>query len=321
MVKLLERFTSSFNLRLLLLIACPVLMLAVESDCLAGEQPGSERGPLPWQSHLTQTPPKIDGVVDDVWNTAKPLTVTVRKAMGGQKPRSVVLRALHTQDSLFVLAQWPDATRSDMRDPYVWNAGKQTYERPTKPDDQFALEFPIEGDFDLNMLAVGRNYSADVWHWKAGRGNPVGWVDDKRHVISSTPLPWAEELAKKGGGNNCQEYVLGKHAKVYIARLMDGGTPSYRAVPPPKTHRSDIVDSYESCEPTGSLADVRGKGLHDGKGWTLEMSRKFNTGHDDDAVIDPAKPIRCAIAVLNDELYWHHSVSPSLILTFQQKDE
>jgi len=78
----------------------------------------------------------------------------VRKALGGQRPTPVVLRALHTQDSLFVLAQWPDATRSDMRDPFVWNAAKQMYERPTKADDQFALEFPIRGDFDLNMLAV-----------------------------------------------------------------------------------------------------------------------------------------------------------------------
>jgi hypothetical protein len=285
------------------------------------EPPKADNGPMVWKSHFTETPPGIDGVVDEVWNKATPLTVSVRKAMGGQKPVVVVLRALHTQDSLFILAQWPDATRSDMRDPYIWNAAKQIYERPTKADDQFALEFPMQGDFDLNMLAAGRNYTADVWHWKAGRGNPVGWVDDKWHVISSTPLPKAQELAKKGGGNNYQEYVLGKHAKVYIARLMDSGAPSYRAVPLPKAFQGDIVDSYEPCEPTGSLADVRGKGVHDGKGWTLEMSRRFNTGHDDDAVIDPAKPIRCAIAVLNDELYWNHSVSPPLILTFQQKDE
>ena len=74
--------------------------------------------------------------------------------MGGHDPRIVVLRALHTDDRLYVLAQWPDATRSDLRDPYLWNAAAKHYGRPSKPDDQFALEFPLDGDFDVNMLAV-----------------------------------------------------------------------------------------------------------------------------------------------------------------------
>jgi len=147
----------------------------------------------------------------------------------------------------------------------------------------------------------------------------VGWVDDKWHVVSSTPLPKAQGLAKKGGGNNYQEYVLGKHAKVYIARLMDSGTPSYRALPLPKAFQGDIEDSFEPCEPSGSVADVRGKGRHDGKVWTLEMTRRFDTQHEDDAVLDPTKPISCAIAVLDDELYWNHYVSPPITLTFQRE--
>lgn len=271
---------------------------------------------LTWSATRVAETPAIDGKAEALWDRAPPLTVTVRKAMGGHNSKSVVLRALYTEDALYVLAQWPDVTRSDMRDPYIWNPTNRTYERPTKPDDQFALEFPIKGDFDISMLALGRGYTADVWHWKAGRGNPAGWVDDKHHVISPTPL--AEELVKKAG-SNYQQYVLGKHATVYIARPLDSGTPSYRTVPPLTAHQGDTVDSYEPCEPSGSAADVRGKGLHDGKGWTLEMTRRFNTGHDDDAVLDSAKPITCAIAVLDDQLYWHHYVSPPIMLTFQQE--
>ena len=77
-----------------------------------------------------------------------------------------------------------------------------------------------------------------------------------------------------------------------------------------------MVDSFEQRQPGGSLADVRGKGIHDAKNWTLEMSRKFNTGHNDDAVIDPSKDNICAIAVLDDELYWEHSVSSLITLRF-----
>ena len=259
---------------------------------------------LVWEAAYTSTPPTIDGRIDKVWGRAKPLTVVVREAFGGNNPRQVILRALYTDDMLYVLAQWPDVTRSDMRDPYVWDPRKNEYDRPTKPDDQFALEFPMRGDFGISMLATDRSFVADVWHWKAGRSNLGGWVDDKRHIIGQTP----------GGG--AHEYQLGGHGSVYIARPMDEGTASYSVKPKPSEYVGDVINAFESREPSGSVADVRGKGVHDGKSWTLEISRKLNTGNPDDAVIDPSKDNPCAIAVLDDELYWHHSVSGLLLLQF-----
>ena len=261
-----------------------------------------DQPPLVWEATYTPNPPAIDGRIDNSWSKAKPLTVVVREALGGTGPRQVVLRALYTDDSLYVLATWPDATRSDLRDPYVWDAEKKEYKRPTKPDDQFALEFPIEGDFQVNMLTTDSEFVADVWHWKAGRGNPTGWVDDKRHIISRT---------SSAGG---REYSLGGRGTVYIARPTDDGDPPYTIRPKPSKYIGDTVDSYQSSEPSGSRADVRGKGVHDGTGWTLEMARKLNTSHSDDAVIYLDKDNPCAIAVLDDELYWHHSVSQLLLL-------
>lgn len=269
---------------------------------------------LTWlATHVGETP-VIDGKAEALWDRATPLAVTVRKAMGGHESKSVVLRGSYTEDALYVLAQWPDATRSHVRDPYVWNPTSRTYERPTEPDDQFAPEFPIKGDFDINMLAIASGYTADVWRWKAGAGNPAGRVDDKHHVVNSTPL--AEELVKKAGGSYPRN-VFGKHATVYIACPLDSVTPSYRTVLAPTTYQGDTAVSYQPSEPSGSVADVRGKGLHHGKGWMLKMTRRLNTGHDDDAVRDPAKPNTCAIAVLDDQLNWHHYASPPITLTFQ----
>ncbi len=259
---------------------------------------------LVWESSYTKTSPTVDGKMDKIWEQARPLTVVVREAMGGDNPTEVVLRALHTDDTLYVLAQWPDDTKNDMRDPYIWNEAKKDYDRPSKPDDQFSLEFPMTGEFDIRMLTIVHEYTADVWHWKAGRGNPVGWVDDKRHIISRKPI------------KNGVEYSMGGHGNVYIARLMDEGTSSYSLKPKPSSFEGNVVDSFEQRQPAGSLADVQGRGLYEGKHWTLEMSRKFNTGHDDDALIDPTKENFCAIAVLNDELYWDHSVSPIITLRF-----
>ena len=53
--------------------------------------------------------------------------------------------------------------------------------------------------------------------------------------------------------------------------------------------------------PTGSLADVRGMGVHDGATWSLEMSRTFDTGHPDDAVIDPSRDNPCCSVKANAE--------------------
>ena len=158
----------------------------------------SEPLPLIWESSYTKTPPKIDGKPDDLWQTAKPVTVVVREAIGGDHPTQVVLRAVHTDDTFYLIAHWPDDTKSDMRDPYVWNDEKKEYDRPSKPDDQFALEFPMAGNFDISMLTLVNEYTADVWHWKAGRGNPIGWwmIND---ILSAKSKSRMEKNIQWGG--------------------------------------------------------------------------------------------------------------------------
>lgn len=263
-----------------------------------------QHAPLTWEASFTSTPPAVDGKADDVWSATEPLHVTVREAIGGGRPFSVELRALYTKETLYVLARWPDETKSDMRDPYVWNDGKKAYDRPSKPDDQFAIEFPLAGDFGISMLSMDREYVADVWHWKAGRGNSEGRVDDKRHIISRSATP------------NAKKYSMGGHGDIYIARLVDTGRNAYERRETPLSFEGAIVDSFVSREPVGSAADVWGKGEHDGEAWVLEMARRLDTGQADDAVIDPTTGTRCAIAVLNDELYWNHSVSAMIFLSF-----
>lgn len=279
------------------------------TGCVAGtiENVASAGEPDVLVAAYTAEAPTIDGKIDGPWSLASPLRVIVREAIGATNPKEVSIKALYTDQALYVLAEWPDTTLSDMRDPYIWNAESEQYERPSKPDDQFALEFPIDGDFEVNMLTTDHEYTADVWHWKAGRSNPQGFADDKRHLISKSPIDGAKI------------YALGGHAIVYIARPMDAGTPSYRERQKPDVYEAEVVDSFVSQEASGSVADVRAKGTHDGTGWTLELTRIFDTGHDDDAVIHPDGDNRFAIAILNDELYWRHSVSGLLHLRFAPK--
>jgi hypothetical protein len=253
------------------------------------------------------TPPNIDGIIDKPWDLATPLTVTVREAIGGGDPMQVVMRALHSDNKFYILAKWSDTTLSDMRDPYIWDSHVGQYARVNRPDDQFAIEFPLDGEFELNMLTTTGEYTADVWHWKAGRSNPSGWADDKRHLIGNKSVDGAKK------------YSLGGHGSVYIARPMDAGTPAYRRNEEPSVFTTDVINSFGFQQASGSVADVRAKGVHDGSGWTLEMVRKFDTGHRDDAVIHKNQDNRFAIAILDDELYWHHSISGLMLLRFSQE--
>ena len=66
--------------------------------------------------------------------------------------------------------------------------------------------------------------------------------------------------------------------------------------------------------PTGSIADVEAKGVwRDGR-WYLEMSRKLDTGHDDDVVIPVNGSVEIAVALFNNVNSEKHSVSDVLIL-------
>lgn len=133
------------------------------------------------------------------------------------------------------------------------------------------------------MLTIEREYKSDVLGTgKAGRGNPVGWVDDKHHIISQSPVP---------GG---KEHKLHSGRRVFIARAQDEGKPSYLLKQEPMAFAGDMIDSFSHQEPDGSMADIRGSARHTGKGWYLEMGRRFRTNHSDDAVIDPKTINPCA---------------------------
>lgn len=60
-------------------------------------------------SRWTDAPPEIDGLVDEVWETAAPLRLPLTWGMEGtEHALDAELRSLHTANSLYLLAQWPD---------------------------------------------------------------------------------------------------------------------------------------------------------------------------------------------------------------------
>lgn len=204
-------------------------------------------------------------------------------------------------DTIYLLAIWDDATESRLHKPYRWDEGTLSYRRTRQLEDRFAISFEMSGVFSHNKLS-GDEFTADVWHWKASRSDPAGIAHDKMWKVSRTEFPGAKKFINPEG------------QVIYLARPSDAGDRLYRAVKH-ETKHEDLMPRYEvNLSPSGSVADVRAKGVwRDGR-WYLELARKLDTGHDDDAVIPASGRILFAIAAHNDVDNERHSVSETFVL-------
>jgi hypothetical protein len=67
-------------------------------------------------SRRVASPPVIDGEVDAVWATAVPLQLPLTWGLDGAQALDVELRALHTGEAVYFLAQWPGGPPSGEED-------------------------------------------------------------------------------------------------------------------------------------------------------------------------------------------------------------
>jgi len=247
-------------------------------------------------------PIQLDGEIDDWAGVAG--TIVPLSGYGGAD--RVELRAAIHGDRFYLLAIWDDVSKNDLHKPYQWNEASQTYERTDQMEDRFAFSMPISGDFTANKLD-GSEFTADVWHWKANRSNPVGLAHDKWWRVSRTPFEGSRAFETANGET------------VHLHRPSDSGDRLYKPVRY-YVKEGEIMPLYEvNGEARGSIADVSAKGAwRDGR-WYLELSRLLDTGHDDDAVIPPNGAIRFAVALFDGVSNnvvdgGMHSVSELLVL-------
>ncbi|UCH74029.1 MAG: hypothetical protein JSU82_17205 [Rhodospirillales bacterium] len=242
-------------------------------------------------------PIQVDGDLSDwVGVPAHRIQLTGRGGVG-----SVEMKFAIHNDMIYVMAVWEDSTESRLHKPYQWDPQMLSYRRSAQLEDRFAINFLMSGEFS-NDKTSGAEFTADVWHWKASRSDPAGIAHDKMWRVSRSEFPGAKKFTTSNGQS------------VYLARPSDAGDRLYRAVKH-DTKREDIMPRYDvNLSPNGSIADIRAKGVwHDGR-WHLEMARKLDTGHDDDAVIPASGRIPFAVAAFNDVDSDDHSVSDVLSL-------
>lgn len=243
--------------------------------------------------------PTLDGKADE-WGGVDAVTVHVTAANPGdpkayQGDVDVQLKAAINGDMIYVLAQWPDSTKDDTHKMLVWNKEKDAYEEGSDREDRFVLKFDMGGDFTACMLS-GKEYKADVWHWKAYRSQAAGLAHDKMHIFSFEKLPKAKQHPTRDG------------KEIWIARPSDEGDSLYKSQKPIDNIGEKVPRYIPNENVTGSVADVKSQAVWSDGMWTLEMSRKLDTGHDDDVKFEKGKTYKAGAAVFDHTGDDHHSV-------------
>lgn len=227
----------------------------------------------------TTLSPEIDGKVDaQIWSEAAPITVR-----DGVSDVNITLKALHDDQHLYLLAQFPDPDESRLQKPLKWDEELGIYTLGNEREDTLVLKWNMSDSQTDLTLKSNVGYLADVWFWKANRTDPVGYADDKIQVYSQRHTKGGKPLLSENG------------TLFYLTRKGDIGKSSYKQVLK-AGFEGGVLPGYENVVPEGSRADIAAKGHWENGLWTVEFKRKLSTGNSDDVQLDLNKEAFFAVS-------------------------
>lgn len=288
--------------------------------------------------------PKLDGKVESLWKQAKPLTIKVvdgANLPGGET--DVTLRAIYTQDTIYFLAEYKDATQSFRRSPWQkqpdgsWKQLKDPADKGGDNnlyyEDKLGWAWNINTpDFETAGCAIachtgegkpfGNKYTNtagetfDLWHFKGVRTGPTdqlddGYVDNTTYDKAKSPNAGRKTDPKTAGGyvdNLTDDKKLPKYG-----RKKNKPAPPYwifdsEKVPfdDAKYKPGDEVPGILIAPFVGDRGDVL-TGMKWRKGvWTIEFARKLVTGSQFDVQFnDLKKTYSFGIAVFDNAQIRH----------------
>ncbi len=228
----------------------------------------------------TGTVPLIDGSDNDsIWQSVDGIITHADRAN-----IDVKIKAIRTDKMIFFLVQFPDKNESRSQKALHWDKEIEMYNLGPEREDSFVFKWNMaRQDIDLSVFA-DEVYEADIWFWKAGRTDPAGFADDKRHVLSASPTKKCKQITSKTGKT------------MYLQRISDTGKSAYSGDIPIE-YKGDIISQYKRRQPQGSRADIKAKGNWiDGK-WSIELCRALDTGHNDDVSFTVGEKYQFGIAI------------------------
>ena len=251
------------------------------------------------------------------WNKAKEAKIVLTGA-GKVEGKIIELKAksVHTKDQISFLFEWPDKDKSMDKNSWKYSGGK--WAKVKANEDRLGVIWEINriDKFANKGCAIlchnesknnkewyysvnSKREKADLWHWKAVRSNPVGYTEDG--FVIENPSKEPEKGRKRDAGSKTKAKSNRTKDKLKPSHMQDPSKPAsidgsllvseaveikdYSAF-----KEGNVIPGYMlHPEWKDSFADVKTKGVwKDGK-WTVMMSRKLNTGNDDDVQYNTKK--------------------------------
>ncbi len=129
--------------------------------------------PVP-ATYLGQSEITLDGVSDEAdWDRA--VEVNIPLEFGNTEEATV--KALYTDQEVFIRVRWADKTMDREHHPWVWDKAQKKYVPGPQTEDSLLLSFEAGCEWNPSVLA-GYQFDFDGWHWLAARSDPVGQARD-----------------------------------------------------------------------------------------------------------------------------------------------
>jgi hypothetical protein len=289
--------------------------------------------------YVKQAPTGLD---DPVWREAPGVEIPMegKERFAGKKTK-VTMKAVHTDETVHLWFTWPDATHSVTKG--AWQFDGKAWSHLKGDEDRLALlfevtridQFATKGCTVVCHVPTGQptKYGlvgtkteaekGDLWHWKAARSAPYGHADDGWVTVPTDKTGRKNDTGKGGDFPNQTEdktrplfrqdpakpaSVPGVLLKEEAVEIKDYS--SFKA--------GDIVPYRLPQRPEGSRFDIKAVSRYAAGGWTLLLSRKLDTGHEDDVVFNPRREYNFALALFDDSGDEHSYDSEVLALRFRR---
>lgn len=243
----------------------------------------------------------LDGK-DDESDWDKALEVTVPLSFGLVDQASI--KALYSDERVFIRVRWQDATENREHHPWVWNAEDEAYAEGSQIEDSIIISIEA-GCWWAPSFLEGYVFDFDGWQWLAARSDPVGQAVDidgsiqdrdltilgfTKYESRNTQDVWnlkftedQESSFYKSWEELDRTYLhQPSTSTVYYRGRPDGSQSSGIAqkLPMPQTAPTDEIQTFpqfKAVQFEGDAGEVSAKGHWEDGYWTVEFSRTLTT--------------------------------------------
>jgi hypothetical protein len=260
------------------------------------------------------------------------------------------LKALYTDDEVFIRVRWADKHEDRQHHPWTWDSKRGKYVPGPQVEDSLLLSFEAGCEWTPSLLG-GYIYDFDGWHWMAARTDPLGQALDlygnvqDREIRNAVSYPsrirvddWilkftdhSEDRLHLGWDQLDRAYMLQPVTETLYVKIQPDGSrwpqQFVQVMAPPATmpYPHEERKTYPQFRPmklAGGAAEVGARGRWSDGFWTVEFRRDRFTaaGYINDAKFD--RLTQFSVHVFNrTERIDRVSESKRLFLHFLESDD